>query len=283
MAFPSTLSTFNRPTPTDKLNNPSHSALHNTVSSALGQVEAVIGSSVQAIGTLMYDIRNPASGGGGHVQTAALGGTGITSFTKGDLLVAQSNSVLTKLAVGNDGQVLQALSTQPTGVYWATPPGNKIIATVNQTPLSVNASSATQTIFTGTIPGSTLGATGAIRFTGEIRNLLMQDTLKIVTTYGGTSVGSVLLANLSASVLSGTIEGAIVGRNTDNQSGYFNFNAAVNKINTAGTAPVLHAYSFNDWGPVDSSANQTLAVTFQFGNTSANSVYGGIFLVEKII
>lgn len=124
MPFPSVLSTFNRPTPTDRLNSPSHSALHNTVSSAVGQLEAVIGTNTganaSAVGTLMYDVRSPASGGGGHVQAANAGGTGQTSYTKGDLLVASSSSVLTKLAIGSDGQLLGADSTTATGVKWGT-------------------------------------------------------------------------------------------------------------------------------------------------------------------
>jgi hypothetical protein len=122
MAFPSVLSTFARPNPTDRLNSPSHSALHNTVSSALGQVEAVVGvdgiSSV--VGTMMYDLRSPASKGGGHVQGAAFGGTGQTNYTKGDVLVAQSASVLTKLAVGADGLALVANSNAALGINWGS-------------------------------------------------------------------------------------------------------------------------------------------------------------------
>ena len=83
--FPSILDTFSRPTPTDRLNNPSHSALHNTVSSALGQIQAVIGlntgPNASAVGTLMNDIHSPDSNGGGHVQTANKGGTGQTQYT----------------------------------------------------------------------------------------------------------------------------------------------------------------------------------------------------------
>src|SRR3990167_2472058 len=122
MAFPSTLSTFNKPTTTDRLNSPSHSALHNTVSSALGQVEAVIGvdGPNSVLGTMMSDLRNPASPGGGHVQSANKGGTGQTTFTKGDLLIAQSSSVLTKLTIGADGQILTSDSTAATGVAWGT-------------------------------------------------------------------------------------------------------------------------------------------------------------------
>lgn len=130
MAFPSTFSAFNRPTSSDRLNSPSHSALHNTVSSALGQVEAVIGLSgdSSALGTLIGDARSPNSNGGGHVQTANKGGTGQTSYTKGDVLVAQSTSVLSKLAVGNNGLALIADSTTSTGVAWGVPGGSPTVA-----------------------------------------------------------------------------------------------------------------------------------------------------------
>lgn len=123
MPFPSTLSTFNRPNATDRLNSPSHSALHNTVSSALGQVEAVVGvdGTSSVVGTMMYDIRSPASKGGGHVQGAAFGGTGQTNFTKGDMLVAQSASVISKLAVGSNTFIIVADSTTSVGIKWATP------------------------------------------------------------------------------------------------------------------------------------------------------------------
>jgi len=119
--FPSILNTFTRPATTDKLNSPSHSGLHNTVSSALGQVEAFLGvvGASSVVGTLSYDVRSPASSGGGHVQIANKGGTGYTSYTKGDILVAQSASVLTKLAVGSDDHVLTLDSSQGVGIKWA--------------------------------------------------------------------------------------------------------------------------------------------------------------------
>ncbi len=122
MPFPSILSTFNRPNPTDRLNSPSHSALHNTVSSAVGQIEAVIGveGANSVVGTLEYLIKSPASDGGGHVQVANKGGTGQTTYTKGDVLIAQSSSVVTKLAVGSDGQALVADASQSLGIKWGS-------------------------------------------------------------------------------------------------------------------------------------------------------------------
>lgn len=44
-----------------------------------------------------------------------------TTTTKGDLLVATAASTITREAVGTDGQILTADSTQTTGVKWATP------------------------------------------------------------------------------------------------------------------------------------------------------------------
>ena len=124
MAFPSVLNVFTRPTTTDKLNSPSHSGLHNTVSSALGQVEAMIGvvGASSVAGTLSYDVRSPGSDGGGPVQTANKGGTGQTAYTKGDLLVAQSASVLAKLTVGTNNYTLIADSASPAGIKWNPAP-----------------------------------------------------------------------------------------------------------------------------------------------------------------
>jgi len=46
------------------------------------------------------------------------GGTGESSYTKGDVLVASGATTLTKLGVGSDGQVLVADSTQSNGITW---------------------------------------------------------------------------------------------------------------------------------------------------------------------
>lgn len=120
MAFPSVLSTISTPNPTDKLNAPSHSGIEGGQNQAIVEIENFIGTLSSVAGTLLYDIRSPLSNGGGHIQTPDKGGTGQTSFNKGDLLVGQSSSVVTKVAVGSNNQVLVADSTQQAGVKWVS-------------------------------------------------------------------------------------------------------------------------------------------------------------------
>lgn len=122
MAYPSIISVLATPQPTDRLNSPSHSGLHQNENSAITEIENFVGTLASIPGTLIYDIRSSNSNGGGHVQTAVKGGTGQTSYTKGDLLVGQSASVLAKLGVGINNNVLIADSTQIAGVKWGNSP-----------------------------------------------------------------------------------------------------------------------------------------------------------------
>ena len=117
--YPSVLSVISDPAATDKLNDPSHSSIESAQNDAIKKLETFIGTSSSAVGTLMYNIRAAASDGGGHVQAANKGGTGQTAYTKGDVIIASSSSVLSKVAVGTNNQVLTADSNQDAGVKWA--------------------------------------------------------------------------------------------------------------------------------------------------------------------
>lgn len=116
--WPSILSTISDPASTDKLNAPSHSSIESAQNDAIKKLETFLGTAASAVGTIMYDVRATASDGGGHVQAANKGGTGQTAFTKGDILVASSSSVFSKLAVGSNNQALIADSNQVAGIKW---------------------------------------------------------------------------------------------------------------------------------------------------------------------
>lgn len=118
--FPSVISTISNPVSTDKLSSPSHSSIESAQNDAISKLETFVGTLASTAGTLMYDVRATASDGGGHVQGANKGGTGQTAYTKGDLLVASSASILSKLAIGTDNTILVVDSTQAVGVKYAT-------------------------------------------------------------------------------------------------------------------------------------------------------------------
>lgn len=281
MAYPSTFSTFNRPSSSDRLNNPSHSALHNTVSSALGQVEAVIGLSGDSstLGTIIGDLRSPDSNGGGHVQTANKGGTGQTSYTKGDLLVASSSSVLAKLAVGAEGQTLVASVGAATGMVWATPNGSKINVNASVFTIQETATVGEVSVMSVTIPGSTLGTNNAVRATAFININNVVSSVVARARYGNNLVASVMLRNISTSI-AGTMTATLMSNNNVAlQRGILQVNLAPNYLVGAGGTSVVGLYNMNT-SSVESSANQTLGLTLMGADTQI--VVNGV-TVEKII
>lgn len=280
--FPSVFNTFNRPSPTDRLNSPSHSALHNTVSSAVGQIEAVIGTNTgataSAVGTLMYDIRSPLSGGGGHIQTAVLGGTGQNTFTKGDLLVATGPSTISKLAVSSvNNEVLIIDTNQAAGIKWATNPNSNKVA-ISTTTASIYNSNTEQVLFSASILGSTLGTSNAVKFKGVMRyGKDTNGTFTLRTKYGLNTILTNTFPVPTQDIASvvATYEGMIVADTTVSaQKGFGYFDLAVSSITgimAFGTASI------------NSTANQDLVITGQFSSAqTVNSVLTRFFVVEKI-
>jgi hypothetical protein len=119
MAYPSVVTTYTNPNPTDKLNSPSHSAIETAQNIGLTELQTFVGTLSSVAGTLMYDIRAAASDGGGHVQSAAKGGTGQTVYSQGDILAANQFGTLSKLSIGSDTQALTVDTTQPTKLKWS--------------------------------------------------------------------------------------------------------------------------------------------------------------------
>ena len=244
MPFPSTLSTFDRPATTDRLNNPSHSALHNTVSSAIGQIEQVIGlSTTSVVGSLFYDIRSPDSNGGGHVQSAVKGGTGQTTFTKGDTFVATGASTISKLAVGLDGQAFVADSSVAAGVKWGTASGTKL-AVIASTISLRSASTAETSLVSVTVPGSTLGTSNAIRSRSYVEFVTFHTTSTMATmNYGGQPVASVWVsATITRDSVVGILEGVIMGNGTTSaQRAILSFQMQNSQAQTSALTAITYA------------------------------------------
>lgn len=293
--FPSLITAFSYPTSSSRLNNPSHSALENLQSSTIGQLETVIGlsGSGSTLGTIIGDLRSPASNGGGHVQTANAGGTGQTSYNKGDLLIASSSSVLTKLAIGTDGQVLKADSTQTSGTLWSNIVASKVAVSTSSV-VAIGKGASLITLLSATIPGSTLGTNNAIRFNGVISQFANAgvsgpDSYDFNVMYGGGLIANFHFVNSNNISTGGTIEGEIVANGTDSAQvsevrlTFGNITTFNNGITNNATSIISGTYLTTS--SVVSSANQTLSITGQGGGVaqSATSVVGKWIVVEKIL
>lgn len=285
MPWPSTLGTFTDPLAGDNLNSPSHSSIETAQNTALEELQVFLGTQSSAVGTIFYDVRATASGGGGHIQTAILGGTGQTTFAKGDVLAAANSSTLSKLVVGSDNQYLIADATQATGVKWGTPVRVGSSASVQ----SVVVTTTETSIVSVTIPASVLSSTNVIRGTAFVSAYTagQGDNLLIKANYGANQVASILLvpsSTVTASV-GGKIEYTLLANAaSDTQRGELFIDWKANRLNFLANS-VLGVDGYNrGTSSINSNLNQTFGLTAQWTASITGSrldVDG--YIVEKIL
>jgi hypothetical protein len=294
MPFPSTLTAFTYPLPTNRLNSPSHSSVHGQIASALGQVETIIGRSGDnsVLGTIIGDLRSPDSGGGGHVQTANKGGTGQTSYTKGDILVSTSSSVLAKLAIGGDNSFLRANSSTAAGLEWASGVSPKLA--ISTSVVTITSVATEQSILSVTIPGSTIGTSNAVRgrvFVNWLNTQGAENTLLFRGNYGTTSIGTLLIGSITggfgAASIVGTLDITVMGRGaTSSQQGILNVNLYRNTGYTYAGATSFIGMINQAIAPVDgtdSGGNQTLGITAHWQQAVQNKrIETAGYIIEQI-
>lgn len=286
--YPSIITTFNYPTPSDRLNSPSHSALENLQSSTIAQIQTVLGTQDSVAGTLFYDVKSPESDGGGHVQTANKGGTGHTTYTKGVLLVASSASVLTKLGVGENNQVPIADSSASTGIRWGVAPGTKIAtsASVRSFLIASAIGVGPMSIMSVIVPGSTLGTTGAIRTTVYMRFPTVEDSNRSILAraiYGNTVVSSVRLVPGGGNTLRGTLQYDLIANSVVGAQRAFlrgNFNSPVTSLGSA--IPVIASFDTGS-ASEDTGGDKVLGFTAVAGSTENTIDPKAILQVEGYI
>lgn len=115
--------------------------------------------------------------------SAAYGGTGQTTYTKGDLLATPGSTTINKLAVGADGFVLTADSSSTNGIKWAVVSGTGTVTTFSVvTANGVSASVANAT----TTPAATF-TLGAITPT-SVNGLTVSTTTGTLTMTNGKTL-----------------------------------------------------------------------------------------------
>lgn len=151
----------------------------------------------------------PVSLSGGDVTATlgpANGGTGVNSFTKGDLIAATGSVTLAKLAVGTDGQLLISNSTQSTGLSWASGVSSAVLpwldaqvsygASGNATTTTGNVSASSTSLLVAGAGGYVIGQGILIKGAGAS----IRSVADGVTTSSSTTITSATLAFVSSDI-----------------------------------------------------------------------------------
>lgn len=280
--YPSIIASPTNPNPTDRLNAPSHSGIETAQNTEIVAIEIFVGTLASTAGTLVYDVRSPSSNGGGHVQTAVLGGTGQTSYTKGDLLVGQSASVVSRMAVGTTGQLLSVDSTTSTGLKYIDNSKPKLVA--NGSVYTLLSGNGETSLISVTVPGSTLGTSNFLRTKVYIDPSDMRSSVLVKAVYGGTVISSILLASPDGGFTTvlphGTIDHVLIGNSTTNSQRSKLDITLLSDVPLNGSRSSVYGYVDSKTSAIDGSANQTYGITAQVIGTGNINIGG--YTVEKI-
>ena len=174
-------------------------AASNVSFSAGGDIGSTsVQGAIEEVSTECRNANNITSG----TLAVARGGTGIASYTKGDLIAASGSTVLAKLPVGTNTRVLRANSSTDTGLEW----GADFVGTVT----TVSSATAALTVATATttpaltLRSATTSVNGIVQLSDSISttsSILAATPTAVKTAYD--------LANAALPKAGGTVTGDI--------------------------------------------------------------------------
>ena len=154
----------------------------------------------------------------GGVLDVNRGGTNIASYAKGDLIAASASTTLNKLAVGTNGYILSANSSETTGLEWIANQVGTVTEVTVSAPLGVTSGTTTPAL---TISTGTTSAVGVLQLTDGIASSSTTTAATpngVKTAYdlaalaipkaGGTFTGQVLISNTGSFVFEGPTDDA---------------------------------------------------------------------------
>ena len=154
-------------------------------------------AAIEEVNNECRNVNNVASG----VLATGYGGTGQSSYAKGNILVASGTGGFAKLSVGTNGTILTADSAETSGVKWAVPASGTVLSVNATAPLAVVSGTTTPHI---TISGATTAAVGVVQLTDST------STTSSTLAATATAIKSAYdLANAALPVAGGTMTGTL--------------------------------------------------------------------------
>ena len=132
----------------------------------------------------------------------ARGGTGIASYTKGDLIVSTAATTLDKLGVGTNGFILSANSSEATGLEWIANQVGTVTSVTGTAPIQVATGTVTPVI---SVTTGTTSAVGVLQLTDGVAS---SSTTTAATPNGVKTAYD--LAALALPKAGGTISGQLL-------------------------------------------------------------------------
>ena len=170
----------------------------DTITDFTGTGLQVVGNALEATLGTSVDLASEITGTLGPTN----GGTGLTSYTTGDLIYASAANTLAKRAIGTSGQILTVSGGLPTWVdaggsinFWQR--ANGAIA-----PLAITDDLLLGSTATGSAKFSISGTTGDASSSGNLTfnsAATVQTTKNQTLTFGGNSTGNIVFSPLNGS------------------------------------------------------------------------------------
>jgi len=181
-----------------------------------------------------------------------------TLTAKGSMYAATAASTPAELAVGANDTVLTADSAEATGTKWAALSFNKKIY-IATTSVNIHSTTSETTVWTTTLSGGLLGATGAVNFKSyfSLIDYGGSHTLSWRLKYGSTTVVGAAFASAAFASGKGFIEGTLFGGGTTSSQ--------VGALSLVMGDGIYNTSCFHDSGTSaeDSTGDLTLALTLQ--------------------
>lgn len=206
--------------------------------------------------------------------------------TKGDIIGGTGSGGTSRLAVGTNGQVLSANSSETTGLIWSTLSYNKKITTAT-TDVAIANSATETTLVSATVTGGSLSTNNCIRAVvrvDTVQSVAATTDLTIRMKYGATTVVTNTISNIGALSLGGGDITAYLyaAASATSQEGSVLADIQTNAINA--NDGIVGVYNLAKGTAAEtSSGDLTFTITAQFDAADASNTLTAIHSVVELI